>query len=128
MPVQTDADKESNPHDAVAMMRSLLEKKDYKTLYQDHCHKRLRDQVSQEAFIAYLTRGRGTGIVDLFAEVDNAIKQMKGREILIAGPQEQPDEYEFILVQVKKRRTRKGQQWHLELKKEDGKWKLIDTD
>ncbi len=51
-----------------------------------------------------------------------------GQDVLIAQPQEDPDEYEFILVKAKHRRSQEHQQWHLELKKEDGKWKLMDTD
>lgn len=125
---ETDDNKKQTPNDAVKAMNTLLAKKDFKALHKTHCHKHLRDQLDEAKFVEYMKSDRGTAIVKLFAEVQGAIKDKKGEDVLISRPQENKDEYEYILVQVKKRPSRKGQQWHLELKKEDGKWKLMDTD
>ena len=121
-------DHQQTPQDSVKAMNSLLVKKDFKTLYKKHCHKHLRDQLSEAEFVKYMKSDRGIAIVQLFAKVQSAIKNDKGDDFLIARPQEKKDEYEFILVHVEKLSSRKGQQWHLELKREDNQWKLTDTD
>ena len=123
-----DANKTQTPKGAVKAMNTLLAKKDFQTLYKTHCHKHLRDQLGEAQFVEYMKSDRGEAIVKLFTEVQSAIKDKKGENVLIARTQEEKNEYEFILVQVKALPSRKGQQWHLELKKEDGKWKLMDTD
>ena len=40
------------------------------------------------------------------------------------------DEYEFVLTKVKKSNPigGKGSPWHIELKLDEGKWKLMDID
>ena len=121
-------DHQQTPQDAVKAMNSLLVKQDFKTLYKKHCHKHLRDQLGEAEFVEYMKSDRGIAIVQLFAKVQSAIKNNKGDDFLIARPQEKKDEYEFILVHVEKLSSRKGQQWHLELKREDNQWKLTDTD
>lgn len=55
-----------------------------------------------------------------------AVDEKADKAVLIAGPQQSKDEYEFILVKVKQKSA--GKQWHLELKLEKDKWKLLDTD
>lgn len=124
----TDNSKEQAPYDAVEAMHNLLLKKDFAAIYDTHCHKHLREQIGREQFVDYMKSDPGAAIIRLFADVQSAIKDKKGEDVLIARAPENPDEYEFILVQVKKGPSQKGQQWHLELKREDGKWKLIDTD
>jgi hypothetical protein len=124
----TDNSKKQTPNDAVDAMYNLLLKKDFAAIYETHCHKHLRDQINKAQFVDYMKSDPGAAIVRLFADVQAAIKEKKGEDVLVARAQEKPDEYEFILVQVKKHPSRKGQQWHLELKREDGKWKLMDTD
>ncbi len=123
-----DAGKAPAPNAAVAAMRSVLVAGEFNAFYNVHCHKHLRDQVDEKEFVEAMRGKRGEAIVNLFVEVDDALKGGKGEQVVIARSQEEPDEYEFILVQVKRSPSRKGQQWHLELKKEDGKWKLQDTD
>ena len=120
--------KQQAPAAAVTKMNSVLAKKDFKAFYKTHCHKWLRDQISEDRFVEYMKSDAGQAITCLFVEVDKAIKQKKGNEILIARPQKKKNEYEFILVEAKESSSQKGRQWHLELKKEDGKWKLSDTD
>ncbi|RMF43487.1 MAG: hypothetical protein D6753_04995 [Planctomycetota bacterium] len=120
--------RKQTPKDAVEAINKLLAKKEFRTLYRTYCHKYLRDQIGEAEFIEFMKGEPGAAIVQLFAEVQKAIKDKNGKDVLIARRQERKDEYEFILVQVKQMPSRPGQQWHLELKKEDGKWKLLDTD
>jgi len=123
----TDADEKQTPNDAVAAVNVLLAQKDFAAFYDKYCHIHLRNQVTKQAFIEEMSSDRGAAMVRLFADVQAAIKAKKAEDVLIARVQEDADEYEYILVQVRKRPS-KGQQWHLEFKREDGKWKLMDTD
>jgi hypothetical protein len=123
-----DGDTKHTPEDAVAIMRSLLAKGEFRTFYDSHCHRHLRDQVDGKRFVEFMRSPRGKPILDLFVAVDTAVKEKRGRDVLIAQHQDNADEYEFILPQVKSRYPGDGQQWHLELMKEDDRWKLKDAD
>ncbi len=127
-PETEDGDKTPTVSETVAVMNSLFVKREFGEFYKTQCHKHLRDQVDEQEFIECMKGKDGAAILNLFSEVLDAIKQQKGEDVLIARPQDDPDEYEFILVQVRDSRSRGGRQWHLELKKEDGRWKLMDTD
>jgi len=109
-------------------MNALLAKKDFETFYRAHCHKHMRDQVDERRFVEYMKSERGSMIVALFEQVHDALKNKKGKDELIAQPHDAPDEYEYILVKLENSIRRNGEQWHLELQQEDGKWKLKDTD
>lgn len=116
------------PSESVGEMNALLAKGDFKSFYEMHCLKHVHDQMSEKQFVDYMKNDSGAAVIKLFSQVDKAIREKAGEDILIARPQEKADEYEFILVEVKKRRSKIGEQWHLELKKVDGRWKLLDTD
>mgnify|MGYP001590546353 CR=1 FL=1 len=121
-----DAGQEQTPNEAVAAMNGLLVKKDFAGFYKEHCHKHLRDQIDEAKFVELLKGERGGPMLTLFAEVQAAIKDKKGEDVLAS--RQNGDEYEYAVVRVAKLKDRKGAQWHLELMKEDGKWKLKDTD
>jgi len=123
-----DNDTKQTPADAVATMNFMLASGDFTESYMSHCHKHLRDQIDENGFVKFMQSPRGKAIVDLFAAVEAAVKRKSGQDVVVAQRQENADEYEFILVQVKERFPRDGEQWHLELKIEDGEWKLMDTD
>lgn len=121
-----DAEKKQTPSDAVAAMNGLLVKKDFTGFYKKHCHKHLRDQIDEAKFVELMKGERGEPMLKLFAEVQAAIKDKKGEDVLAS--RQTGDEYEYVVVRVAKLKDRKGEQWHLELMQEDGKWKLKDTD
>lgn len=126
--VANDDAKPKSPNDAVADMAAVLAEKDFKKFYNERCHGHLRMQLNEEEFIEYMQSDAGDAIVNLFHEVLKAIEEGKGLDVLIARHEESPDAYEYILVEVKKSVRRNGEQWHLQLEKEDGVWKLLDTD
>ena len=72
----------------------------------------------------------GKGVIKLFSNAIKAIDEKAGPDVIVAQQQKAQDEYEFILTKVKKSNPigRKGSPWHIELKLDDGKWKLMDTD
>lgn len=86
--------------------------------------------MSGERFGEWMRSEQGKAVVRLYAEVLRAVDAGAAPDVLIAQPQAQPDQYEFILVAVRKKNAaeRAGSQWHLELQLHGGKWKLLDTD
>ena len=114
------------PAGAIETMHEVLEKKDYRAFYQHHCHAHLRRQLAEDRFVQDMQGDMGTQVIKLMAAVNEAIAQKLGPETLIARPQDDPEEYEFILP--KARRATEAMLWHIELKKENGVWKLKDVD
>ena len=116
---------------AIRQMREILKKEDYRAFYQEHCHPHLHKQIEINAFERLMSTPRGEAMgIKLFNEVLDAVDGKADDKVLIARPQAEKDEYEFILVKVRDQlpAERKGRQWHLELKLDEGKWKLMDTD
>ena len=120
-------DDEEQAKQAVAVMLPSLENGDFKTFYRTHCHKHIRDQLSEQEFINFMQSDKGKGVVDLFTAIVDAIQQGKGNDTLFADFDARDiQRYEFVLV--KERRAGEGRLWHLELQKEDGAWRLMDFD
>jgi hypothetical protein len=95
---------------------------------QAYCHNLLRQQVDESKFKDVMRSHRGKEFAKLITAVDSALQQDKDRDVLIAQHNERDfEEYEFILVQAQ-RRADQSQQWHLKLRKEEGKWKLKELD
>jgi hypothetical protein len=119
---------EERAHAVVSEIRILFEKGELEKLYGTYCHKLLRDQINEHKFIDLMRSDRGKKVAELITIVDDALQQSRGPDVLIAQHSERdPEEYEFILVQVQ-RRAEENQQWHLKLRKEGGKWKLKELD
>jgi hypothetical protein len=120
--------EEDQAQKTVAEMRALLDKGEFEALYRNYCHKLLREQVNESKFKDAMRSHRGKEVAQLITTVDDALKQNKGRDVLIAQHNERDsEEYEFILVQLQ-RRADENRQWHLKLRKEEGKWKLKELD
>jgi hypothetical protein len=121
-------DPKPTPAKAVEAMHELLAKQKFATFYEKHCHEHMRRQIEKDQFVEFMKGESGLPIIQLIADVHSGLNQKKGEDVLIGREVEGADEYEFILVPAMKMRTGKGQQWHLELKLEEGQWKLKDTD
>jgi hypothetical protein len=119
---------EERAHAVVSEIRILLEKGELEKLYGTYCHKLLRNQINERKFIDLMRSDRGKKVAELITTVDDALQQSKGPDVLIAQHNERDsEEYEFILVQSQ-RRAEENEQWHLKLRKEEGKWKLKELD
>lgn len=114
----------------VRSINKLLAAGKFEEVYRDWCHPHIQEQVGKEEFVESMNEDFGKGVVRLFADVIKAIDDKSGPEVLVAQTQEDKDEYEFVLPQVRKDNPfgGKGNPWHIELKLHDGKWKLMDTD
>jgi hypothetical protein len=125
-----DETKESPQISAARTINKLLVAGKFEDVYRDWCHPHLQKQVDKEGFVEAMTEDFGKGVIKIFADVVKAIDDKAGPDVIVAQPQEDKDEYEFILAKVKKNNPigRKGNPWHIELKLDEGKWKLMDTD
>jgi hypothetical protein len=120
-------DDEEQAKQAVAVMLAMLEKRDFAAFYRTHCHKHLRDQLSEQKFVEFMRSDQGKKLIEQFAAVREAIQQGKGNDTLFAQFNERDiEQYEFVLV--KERNSGGGRLWHLELQKEGGAWRLMDFD
>jgi hypothetical protein len=116
---------------ATRSINKLLEAGKFEEVYRDWCHPHLQKQVEEKEFIESMKEDYGKGIIKLFADVIKAIDDKSGPDVVVAQPQEDKDEYEFVLTKGKKDNNTFGGRrspWHIELKLHDGKWKLMDTD
>lgn len=114
---------------AVRAFQRVASGNDWATLYADHCHPHIQMQVTADGFVKVMDSDKGKAIVALFEDVLAAVDSKADAATLISQPTpDRENEYEFILVKVRQKPTRKGQQWHLELKLDQGSWKLMDTD
>lgn len=115
---------------AARTINKLLEAGKFDELYRDWCHPHLQKQFDKEDFAGSMKEDFGKGVIKLFSNAIKAIDEKAGLDVIVAQQQKAQDEYEFILTKVKKSNPigRKGSPWHIELKLDDGKWKLMDTD
>jgi hypothetical protein len=120
---------------AVRAMRALLKDEQYAAFYRDWCHPHIQKQVSEAQFTRDLKGAAGKQFVALFDAILDASKTSVDPKTLVARPQQKDDTYEFVLSRVRieqireKARQRKADAfWHLELKKHDNRWKLLDMD
>ena len=113
---------------AVRTVAKLLAEKNWAKVYADHSHPHVQKQMTAAEFEATLTGPKGKPMIDVFSDVLKAVDEKAGPDVLLAQPQKDVDEYEFILVKVKALPNRMGRQWHLELKLDGGVWKILDTD
>jgi hypothetical protein len=118
---------EEQANQKVTAMLGLLENGDFAEIYRTHCHKHVRDQMSEREFNDFMQSDQGKKVVELFRAVVDAIGQGKGNDTLFAQFNERDiKQFEFVLV--KERQAGGGRLWHLELQKEDGAWRLMDFD
>jgi hypothetical protein len=122
--------KESPQITAARTINKLLVEGKFEEVYRDWCHPHLQKQVDKDGFNELMKEDFGKGLIKIFADVVKAIDDKSGPDVIVAQPQEDKDEYEFILAKVKKNNSigSKGSPWHIELKLDEGKWKLMDTD
>lgn len=115
---------------AARSINKLLEAGKFEEVYRDWCHPHLQKQVDKEGFAESMKGDFGKGVIKLFADAIKAIDEKAGPDVIVAQQQKDQDEYEFILTKVKKSNPigSKGSPWHIELKLDVGKWKLMDTD
>ena len=115
---------------AARNINKLLVAGKFEEVYRDWCHPHLQEQIDKEEFVDSMKEDFGKGVIRLFANVIKAIDDKAEPDVIVAQPQEDQDEYEFILTKVKENNPigRKGSPWHIELKLHNGKWKLMDTD
>jgi hypothetical protein len=124
------AEKDTAQVAAIRSMHAALVTGKYADFYRDWCHPHLREQLTVEEFDKWMASEKGKAILKLYADVIRAIDTKAGPDVLISRAQDKPDQYEFILVALRKTSAsdRAGAQWHLELQLHEGKWKLMDTD
>jgi hypothetical protein len=127
---RADEAKETVQISAARTINGLLVAGKFEEVYRDWCHPHLQEQVDKEGFVESMNEDFGKSVIKVFADVAKAIDEKAGADVLVAQPQEDEDEYEFILVMVRKNNPfgKKGSPWHIELKLHDGKWKLMDID
>lgn len=113
---------------AVRTVAKLLAEKNWAKVYADHTHPKTKERMTAEEFAATLSGPKGKPMIEIFGDVLKAVDEKAGPDVLLAQPQKDVDEYEFILVKVKALPNRMGRQWHLELKLDGGAWKVLDTD
>jgi ABC-type transporter MlaC component len=125
-----DEANESPQISAARTINKLLVAGKFEDVYRDWCHPHLQKQVDKEGFVKSMKEAFGKGVIKIFADVVKAIDDRAGPDVIVAQPQEDKDEYEFILAKVRKNNPigSKGSPWHIELKLDEGKWKLMDTD
>ena len=125
-----DETKESVQISATRKMNELLVLGKFEEVYRDWCHPHLQGQFDKEGFVESMKKDWGKDVLKVFSDVVKAINDKAGPDVLVAQFQEDKDEYQFILVQVRKNNwvASKGSPWHIELKLHDGKWKLMDID
>ena len=130
IPVNARAEGDSPQLAATRAMHAALKTADYATFYRDWCHPHIQEQLTAAEFVEWMKSEKGAAIARLIADVLAAIDGKAGAEVVVAQAQDKPEQYEYILVQVRKKSPpeRKGAQWHLELQLHDGQWKLMDTD
>jgi hypothetical protein len=127
----TAEEPDETPQESISKSLTLLKEKDFEGFYDSRCHEHLRKQVSKEKFVKAMQGPRGASIAELYTRVAKLIQSEADDNELIQRKQEHDDEYEFILVKVREARNdgqSKNEQWHLELRLENLKWKLADTD
>ena len=114
---------------AIRAFQKAAEAKDWANFYEEYCHPHLQKQIASDDFAKFMDGDGGKAIVGMIHDILVAVDAEADAATLIS--QETPDEkteYEFILVKIRRKPTRKRQQWHLELKLDNNKWKLLDTD
>ncbi len=123
-------EKEPAQVTAIKSMHGMLTAGKYGDFYRDWCHPHLQGQLSAEAFGLWMQSDKGKAVVALYAEVIRGVDSKAGADVLIAQPQAEKNQYEFILAAVRKQKSfeRAGAQWYLEIQLHEGKWKLVDTD
>jgi hypothetical protein len=115
---------------AARTINKLFEAGEFEEVYRDWCHPHLQKQVDKKGFAESMKGDFGKGVIKLFSDAIKAIDEKAGPDVIVAQLQKDPDEYEIILTKVKKSNPigSKGSPWHIELKLDEGKWKLMDTD
>ena len=122
---------ETSPQvEAVRTINKLLEAKKFEEVYKEWCHPHLQKQFDREGFVESMKDDFGKGVIKVFSDAIMAIDEKAGPDVIISQPQKDKDEYEFVLTKVKKSNPigGKGSPWHIELKLDEGKWKLMDID
>lgn len=115
---------------ATKTMHQLLEAGKFEEVYRDWCHPHLQKQMDAVKFAGWMKSEKGKKVIQLFADIIKAMDEKAGPEVVVAQPEEDKNQYEFILTGVKSRNPigQKGSEWHLELEFHDGKWKFMDVD
>ncbi|MBI5359376.1 MAG: hypothetical protein HZA48_02205 [Planctomycetes bacterium] len=112
---------------AIRAMHGMLMKGDFVVFYRDWCHQHIAKQLTTEEFSEFMRSNKGKEVLRLFTEVLKAADEKAETDVLIARPEDEEGQYEFILKMSQEER-RGGRRWHIELQWHDGKWKLLDTD
>lgn len=130
MTVLTAEFSNSDPVAATRTINKLLVDGKFEEIYREWCHPHLQKQIDEGKFTESMKEDFGKGVIKLFADVVKAIDDKAGPEVIVAQPEEEKEQYEFILTKVKKDNPigQKGSPWHIELQLHGGKWKLMDTD
>jgi len=125
-----ETDRDTPQVAAIRSIHSALLKGDHAAIYVDWCHPHLQKQLDENEFVKGMESDFGKAVTQLFTDVLKAVDEKAGPDEVLAQPQEEEDQYEFILVPLEKqgRGRPRGVLWHLELQLHKGKWKLMDVD
>ncbi|MFT5467431.1 MAG: hypothetical protein ACI8UO_002535 [Verrucomicrobiales bacterium] len=113
---------------SIRSMNQMLADGKFVEFHGQWCHPHLQRQLGAEEFADSMKEPFGKAVIQLFAETVKLLDAKAGEDKLIAQPQEEDGEFEFVLVEVKGLAERGDRLWHLELGLHEGKWRLRDVD